>query len=405
MGYQDVKAKTKSKSKTKLKSKTIDIMQTDTSKIANANSKSVTGNIKAPTDQRRSTRSGRVRPASKTKTATPAEDQYIHLAQECLRQLLSRPKSASVARALGLRFEDIENNPHLAANLKLTRVLLILEKLGMEIDAFTYVPLAPRSLSGFYGAVTEVRLQSRVVAPLLKEIRGDRSLKDVVSRLDGTAFSTFGHWENGRRGISFAQFLRIVDRLTMRLPALLEFLGFAVDLSRYSLESNYVRENFNAHFFRLPWTPTVYLFLVSGAFKNRTVRKESAREFFKTIGLSESQIQESLQTLFDLQLAHFERDRVSARSDFFYATPIKDLRLIQNIHEFWFQQSFVLSKLSGYHKVDQFALSKRLFKEVVQRVVMLREEIRRLAAQESPETVVHITWQIADLLNNQVKSP
>lgn len=171
------------------------------------------------------------------------------------------------------------------------------------------------------------------------------------------------------------------------------------------LESNYVRENFNAHFFRLPWTPTVYLFLVSGSFKDRTVRKESAREFFKTIGLSESQIQESLQTIFDLQLAHFERDRVSARSDFFYATPIKDLRLIQNIHEFWFQQSLVLSELPGYHKIDQFALSRKLFKEVVQRVVMLREEIRKLAAKESPETVVHINWQIADLLNNKVKSP
>ncbi len=289
------------------------------------------------------------------------------------------------------------------AEIKLSIFLVLIHKLGFSLEDLFYCILAPEIPVKFSGACTEFRVNAHFIAPLLKKMRGNKTLNEVSHILELKSFATYGHWENNRRSVSWPQFLKIVHKTTNRLPQLLEYLNIDSN-NKILTQLNYANlNNFNSLFFKHPWTPTVYLFTVAGLLNitnsyDLKINSEAFQNsFFAKLGISELQIQESLKTLLDLRLIYFENKKIKTNNDYFYFNPQKNTELLKSLNTYWLLQTPKLINSNQIDKIDQCATSLENKKIILKKISDLRQEIQTLTLNSKPETVLHLGWQVIDL--------
>lgn len=110
-------------------------------------------------------------------------------------------------------------------------------------------------------------------------------------------------------------------------------------------------------------------------------------------------VETSLDLLIRLRLARLESGRLVSDEAQLYAIPAVSPERIQAIHRFWFENSLRLLEKPGFHKVEQHALSRESRDRVIGWITELRERIREeVRTGGDPETLIHINWQVAELL-------
>lgn len=325
-----------------------------------------------------------------------ASDRYSTLAIKIIQHLSEKSEFQKACTSLMISKTQQTGWMKGKVPVRLPVLLSLLKKMGVSSEHILAMIMAPRSLRLQKNLRTEREFESKLIAPLLKELRRDFSLQEVSKILKLKSHSTYGHWEKARRSISLTDFLRVIDLLALRLPAFCEVIGFNEDLPDSGWASYVSRANFSSLFFKLPWTPTVYLALVTGILKINSWEKDL--QFLKVLGLSAKQVEESLRTLFDLRLIAVDRNKLNLRKEYFYLPPNLNPEVLNSINNYWFSMALPLTQIPGYHKIDQCTMSKELFDDVVIWVSELRDKIKKAALQEKPEKVIHIHWQIADLL-------
>lgn len=233
------------------------------------------------------------------------------------------------------------------------------------------------------------------VGPILKHFRGERASKVVMSLLHVKNKETYHYWETGQRDLPLGQFLKIVDLLGDRLQIFCEMVGFKKDLREFNLKSYKV--NFSERFFKRPWTPTVYLLIQSEKYKSLPGHDDSFFSHF--LSVSQLQVKESLNDLADLELIRFDGERYITFTGVFYTPPNLNPHMLQSLNAFWMGKSFELMSRYGLHKIEQASVSYESRDKIMGWVNELREKIRAEVKITTPETVLHLQWQVADLLH------
>lgn len=256
------------------------------------------------------------------------------------------------------------------------------------------MPFRPAQLQRLSNAI---RMRQHFSAPVLRTLRGKRTLGEAAKILGIRNLSTIHHWESGRREVPFAQWLKAVDRWSGRLDALVASLPFELSLDELGFDPLPARAY--SEFFSDPWTPMLMLSLRLPMLSELKSAETQARFLSSRLELPLLKVETSLDLLIRLRLARLESGRLVSDEAQLYAIPAVSPERIQAIHRFWFENSLRLLEKPGFHKVEQHALSRESRDRVIGWITELRERIREeVRTGGDPETLIHINWQVAELL-------
>lgn len=293
-------------------------------------------------------------------------------------------------------------------SLRLPYVLIALQKRGIKLRDLEQAVFAPRPLpsqtrKSVQGArraqiLTPLGLRRDFIIPFLRALRGTQTLAVTAQRLGTHGPTAYNHWETGRRDIPLTQFLMVIADLSGRLPAFLETLGISnpppggdfseLHLGRY-------RE-----FFSDPWTPTVLMSLRLPQVLSMPSGQAQARYLSEVLQIPQASIENSMDLLLRLQLARLQGGRFVGNPVQFDAIPSIEEKKIQEIHQFWFQRASSMLARPGFHKLEQHALTHESKEKIIFWISELREKIHQeVIASGSPETLIHIHWQLAEIIS------
>lgn len=237
------------------------------------------------------------------------------------------------------------------------------------------------------------------VKPLLTKKRGKRKILEVASLLNLKTQVSYHYWENGKRDMPFWIFLKWVDLVCEKLEVFVESLQMPINLKSLGFQEK-CSEKFSSLFFSLPWIPTVYLALQTTEYLSSD--KHSDDYICKTVQISPEQLQSALDILSSLEMIHFEINHYVVRRGIFYAPPSPSNEKINSLNAYWMAKAPQLMQYDGIHKVQQAALSIESKNKIMTWVSELREKIHEEIKKTSgPETVLHMHWQVADLLQTR----
>jgi hypothetical protein len=304
-----------------------------------------------------------------------------------------------VASLLGIRRETLERWSTGITPFRASVWCLLAQKTGKSLSSARAAVTAPKALAAFITPRTLLAMRRNYIGPLLKSLRRERSLHETAELLELGTWSTYHHWECGRRDLPFFRLLQAIDVLSSRLDVFCETFDFKTSLKKFGLRGH--TPGFSENFFALPWTPTVYLILQSHAYLER--RRHDSRWLAKQLGLSVEQVNQSLATLGDLGIVTFDGTTYTLRKGQFYAPPTLKPEKLRVLNDYWFSRSAELAQLPGFHKIEEHALSRELAAKIAIWISELRERIRLEVKKSEPETVVHLHWQVADLMTTPLQ--
>lgn len=282
-----------------------------------------------------------------------------------------------------------------------SRWLWTLQESGISLrDLFTYM-MKPKEQVLEEKLLNAEQVGAFLVGPVLRKFRGDRTISEVIEILKVRNKETYHYWETGQRDLPLSQFLKVVDLIGGRLQIFCEMIGFKKDLREFRLKS--FKENLSGTFFKKPWTPTVYLLLHTEAYRNLPEHQDAFLS--KQIGISLLQVQDSLADLADLEMIRYDGKRYIPFKGVFYTPPNLNPEVLNQLNSYWMNKSFELMSCQGLHKIEQAAVSFESRDKIVKWVGELREKIREEIKTTQPETVLHMQWQVADLLTPEVSRP
>jgi hypothetical protein len=237
-------------------------------------------------------------------------------------------------------------------------------------------------------------IRKNLSAPLLKKLRGDRTLIETAQILGLKTFSSYGHWENARRDIPLPAFLKAVDLLSGRLQAFCETSRFEKNLADYDLQG---KKDFALLFFKYPWVPTLFLALQITA--PQKLGRSQLKSMLMKLGVDPKLLDEGLSVLLDLELIRWNQNEYEIRKGYFYSPPNLDAETLLRLNGFWFSKSLDLFlNAPGLHKLDQFTLPRASLPKISEWISELREKIRLESKMGDCEKVVHFQWQMAELI-------
>lgn len=246
--------------------------------------------------------------------------------------------------------------------------------------------------------VTPTIIRKRWISPVLRALRGDRTLAEMTEPLNIYNVSTYHHWESGRRDIPLSIFLKIIDTFSDRLLAFIESLPLQISLAEagFDLKSSGIY----AQFFNEPWTPTLLLSFRLPQLLNKGSTAEQTAFLRKKLLLSEEQVETSVNTLLRLNLIKFSKNIFITNSYQLYAIPGIPSAKIDEMQTYWFERSLEQLKQTGFHKVEQHALSNASKEKIISWIIELREKIRICVNEDQtpPETLIHINWNVTELI-------
>lgn len=284
-------------------------------------------------------------------------------------------------------------------NIRTSPVWQALELIGVEHKHLVDCLLKPIETNFIYNNPDRKTLSRNVIGPLLRVIRRGHTIEQVCLLVGINTPVTYHYWEKGSRDIPFYVFLKIIDRLCGRLQFFCETIRFRTDLRTFGLKA--FKPNLSEHFFKFPWTPTIYLFLLTAVYKAEATHSD---EFVADkLSLTKSQVAESIKTLIDFEMIKFSGAKYEAFSGVFYTPPSLDKKSLEDLNHYWMTQAYEFMRFEGLHKIDQAAVSHESKMKIIGWVSELREKIRLEIATTTPETIVHMHWQVSDILCGEKK--
>ncbi len=283
------------------------------------------------------------------------------------------------------------------AILKSAEFFLAAQKKGINLIDVNEALWAPRFSKVTPKSVTRPAMMRSFLAPTMRKLRGERTLAEVCRLLKISNESRFGHWENGRRDIPLELFLRAVDVLGNRLPACCQTLDSDIALDQFGAAT--LAPRFFHRFFDNPWAPTVHLAFYLPKYKDFLIQP-AMEAIAKDLRIDLKLVEEAVELLISLRLLTVENSKVSIVKGQFYALPAHNAEQIKKIHHHWFSLGAEMAqKRPGFYKVEQAVLSRESKEKIIGWMGELRERIREETKNtESLETVIHINWQLSELL-------
>ena len=322
------------------------------------------------------------------------KDKYQRLAIELFKSALNNKSARLIARQLEIRPHRVGDWLAGKTPIRASLYAFLLSKKGLNLEDIASAIVAPRVFPKQKASTTPTATQKNFIAPLLKEIRGERTLREVGDILRLKTPAAYNHWESARRDIPLHTFLEAIDQLSSRLHTFCEVIGFEKNLSKLGFPSH--RKDFSEKFFTLPWTPTVFLALQTSRYESQL--KHSSAKLARQLNLSIKKIDDALHILADLELVTFDGALYRHRKGQFYAPPTLSKSTLERLNLYWFSQSKELYSQPGLHKIEEHALSIESLEKIKTWVAELRERIREEVKTSTPETVAHIHWQVSDML-------
>ncbi|MCB0342167.1 MAG: DUF4423 domain-containing protein [Pseudobdellovibrionaceae bacterium] len=277
--------------------------------------------------------------------------------------------------------------------------LLLAAKKGMRVSDFLWTITAPLRETHDEPVATETILKKTVIAPALRFLRGKRTLVEVKDLLHLENSVSFHHWEKGKRDIPLSFFLKTIYLFSQRLHLVVELTAPNIDLEKFEMSP--FPADFSRRFFSKPWIPSLYLLIQTEVFESWDRQQES--RCCRFLNINNEQLHSAMQTLFDLKLVRVRQGRYEIRKGAFYASKNLPEELLTNLHLYWLTQApqFYSQNKRGLHKVEQATMSHESFKKILGWVEELRGKIKEELKTTTPETMVHFSWQVCDLLNSE----
>lgn len=285
---------------------------------------------------------------------------------------------------------------------KTSQVLFALQDQGLNLDDLYIMLFWPGHLRKPTNqpnspAVTNTQVKRRWVQPILKELRGDFSFAEIAHLFQIKSIATYHHWESGRREIPFVFFLMAIEKFQGRLQAFIDSLPFEIDLSACKFLN--LKPKLYQHFFATPWTPTVMLALRLPALLKMNSIPKQMEYLSQNLKISLPQIEESITQLLHLKLVKIEDSRLQSQPQQLYAIPAITEEKINELRNYWFTETKSLLQNPGLHRFEQHATTHESKEKIMGWIIELREKIRKeVKASDKPETLIHITWQVAEVL-------
>jgi hypothetical protein len=262
-----------------------------------------------------------------------------------------------------------------SGTMRLPVVLLKYQKQGFKLQHLEQAVFAPRLVPDLRVKTkfaTSLAVRKGFIAPFMRALRGRRTLSEVAKILGTKTLSTFHHWETGRRDISLAQFLKVVDDMSGRLPAVLETLGIRGLPENQEFKDLHVGRY--AQFFSDPWTPTILMALRLPQLLKIPSPALQAQFLSQRLKIPHASVENSLDLLMRLQLVRLQEGRLISNPVQFDAIPSITPEKIQEIHQYWFNQAGALLAAPGFHKLEQHALTHESKEKIILWISELREK-------------------------------
>lgn len=310
-------------------------------------------------------------------------------------ETLARDSDRSkLAHALGTQTRRLNSWAAGETAIRTSTWALLARKAGKSLPGLAAVLYAPRTPPVLPRPLSAQACRTSWIGPILRFLRGNRTLREVQQLLGLRAASTFYHWERGARDIPLSTFVQCIDQLGGRLGTFCEAFGYDGELGNFGIRA--AKPNFSERFFSQPWVPTIFLAIQTLGYTGQ--KRHDRRRLARQLKLTEEQIEDGLKTLADLEIVKLEGNKYVARAGAFYAPPTLTAHTLKSLNEYWFGRSLDLIQQPGLHKIEEHALSRKSFEKIIGWVGELRERIRAEVETSEPETIVHIHWQVADML-------
>lgn len=241
--------------------------------------------------------------------------------------------------------------------------------------------------------LNESNLAKKFVGPIVKQMRRKHTLDECAKTLGLKSSVAFHYWEKGLRDMPLPIFLEFVDKFSDRLAVFCLSLGFKQDLKKYGLKSR--TPDFYEKFFSTPWLPTLFLLIQIENYQK--LSKHDDYYLAEKINLPVAQIRQGLKLLQSIGAIYFVGQHYQAHKGVFYTPPNIAPEHLAGLNNYWLGQSVALIKRPGLHKIEQASMSYESMEKIKGWVAELREKIRTEIKTTTPETVVHMHWQVADL--------
>lgn len=260
---------------------------------------------------------------------------------------------------------------------------------------FSEAIFKPKTLSFNSLSMDKKSILTSFIPVLLREFRGDLTIEQVCHRAGIGSSVTYYFWEEGTRDIPLCRFLEMIHLYNSRLDLFCETLGFPKNLSEYGLPNR--DQHFSEMFFKNPWVPTIYLAL---QFKNPA---NNVYLLSKKLSLSEDQVNEALEILQNLKLVRKKVDGYEVIKGVFFTPPNLKEGQLKTLNHFWMNQSVQFSNDPDFFKIDQAIVSHESKKKILGWIADLRKKISDEVKITNPETLLHMQWQVHDLLDFKEK--
>jgi len=257
------------------------------------------------------------------------------------------------------------------------------------LEQIPQIFLAPQPVHDFSRLLGNNFNSSDFLGKLIRRLRAEKSLEKLSKEIGLKSRAALHHWESGLRQIPLWMFLKLVDNLSTRLQFFVDSLGVDFKLRSENQQSKGTQERF----FRLPWTPTVFLFLQTNEYREWATH--SSMKISKSLDLSSAEVESSLEDLLDVQIVKFEKGKYSVSKGQHYISPLLSSEIKHRLNQFWFSRAEALSHLPGLHKIEEHALSKKSFEKIKIWIEELREKIRDEVKNSEAEILCHLHWQLA----------
>ena len=280
--------------------------------------------------------------------------------------------------------------------VRASNLLALLKAQGKSLDDLVESLCKPTVVKQKFDGMDYEKGPSEVLCFLLQYLRGSQTIELASQSLGLKNHVTYYYWERGTRGIPLVYFLKCLHYFENRLSLFCEMIGFTEDLKNYGFQV--YPPHFYKTFFNSSWTPTVLCALQVQ--KSNVPASRAIQNVSKKLGLSEEQVLNSVQILETLGLLQKKGISFQLLHGQFYVPAQFREKYIQQIYEFWTQKKLNISLEKDLHKFDQASVSYELKEKIVRWVTDLREKIRNEVKTTKPETVIHMQWQVVDLMKD-----
>lgn len=280
--------------------------------------------------------------------------------------------------------------------IRASSFLSLLKEQGQSMDRLLESLCKPTIIKSKFDGMPSEKASQEIICFLLHYLRGSQTIESASITLGLKNHVTYYYWERGTRGIPLSYLLKCLHFFENRLSLFCEIIGFTEDLKEYGFQV--YPPHFYENFFKSPWTPTVLCALQVQ--KPNESASRVMQNLTKKLGLTEEQVLDSIQILEALGLLVKKGNSFQLMHGQFYVPGQLREKYIEQIYAFWTERKLNISLEKDLYKFDQASVSYALKEKIAQWVTELREKIRAEVKTTKPETVIHMHWQVVDLMKD-----